>query len=307
MTEAISMKLSIIGAGSWGAAMALTLQRSGHEVLIYSNRNKVIEGFNLTFNISDVKDSQAIFIAIPAQKIRTLLQELAQIGLNKDVTIIICSKGIEFGSNKLLAELVQEFVPNEVGILSGPNFASEILRNLPAATELCFSDLKRAQYFANILSHQNFCIYPSDDMISIQVSGALKNILAIACGIVRGKDLGENAVAALITRGIYEIGKLSIAMGGRKESLLGLASIGDISLSCNSAISRNMQFGYNLAKNSESKSVNLVEGFYTSKVIPELCKTFKVDLPICMAVFAVLHGGGDIENEVHKILSRNLN
>lgn len=302
------MKIGIIGAGSWGTSLAITAVRSGNDVSIYSrnkdtcleiNQNhrntKYLPNINLpltlkaTNDLSTLLDSKIILLAYPAQTIRQLCIDLKKLKLNKDIIIVICSKGIEQNSLKLMSEVVVEILThNPVAILSGPNFAHEIAKNLPAITSISAKEEELALKLTNILSSDNFKIYPNHDIIGTQIIAAAKNVLAIATGIVIGKKLGENAKSAILSRGIHEINNLIITKNGKSETLLSPAGIGDINLTCSSETSRNTSYGIALAQEKAIDN-NLVEGFYTAKSIYMLAKSMNIKMPICEAIYKATH------------------
>jgi glycerol-3-phosphate dehydrogenase (NAD(P)+) len=317
------MKINVIGSGTWGTALALVGARANNQVIIYS-RDKFItddinnehknssylpsinipESIKATSNLVEILCSEAIIISIPAQNLRQICIELKELGLNPNVILIICSKGIEQNSLKLMSEVVAEILPlNKIAILSGPNFAQQVADDLPAITSIAANDINLSTMLANNLKNINFRIYPNKDIIGTQIYGAVKNVLAIASGISTGMKLGENAKAAIISRGIVEINTLSLAMGGKEDTLLSPAGIGDIHLTCSSAASRNTSYGIALANNQAPKDC-LVEGFFTCKSINSLANKYNIQMPICQAVYKITHEHSPPEETIKELLNR---
>ena len=201
-----------------------------------------------------------------------------------------------------MSEVIEEILPeNPIAILSGPNFAYPIAENLPAISSLAIKNSNKE--LAKQLSSTNFRVYPNEDIIGTQVVGAAKNVLAIATGIVMGKNLGENAKAALISRGIYEINNLSLAKGGNPSTLLTPAGFGDILLTCSSSTSRNTSYGIALAQGNIDRN-NLIEGFFSSGSISSLAKSLNVDMPICDAVYKITHKQHPLDEVIKELLDR---
>lgn len=280
-------KITVIGSGSWGKALASVF-----------GADEVIAGREAAREI----DADYVFIAVEAQKFREVITRHK---FSQTATIIICSKGIEQGSLKLLGEIVEEVLPNcEYAILSGPNFANELDQGLPAATTIACKWDKMGEKIIKDLARPHFRLYLTDDVIATQVGGAVKNVIAIASGIAIGKGLGENARAAIITRGIAEISRLAVALGGRAETLMGLGGFGDMILTCTSVKSRNTSFGVALAKGQENKNNGVVEGYYTAKSVHDLTKKLNIEMPICFMVHEILYNGKDINEAINDLLKR---
>jgi len=319
------MKVAVIGSGAWGTALALVASRAGHEVTIWSRKHELVEQINLskenssylpgiallasikaTNKLLDIIDYELFIIAIPAQSIRQLCLDLKELGIASDRILLICSKGIEQISLKLMSEVAKEILPkNQVAILSGPNFAHEVALDLPAITSIAADNLALSQKLAESLSNINFRIYPSSDIIAVQVFGAAKNVLAIATGITIGKELGENAKASIVSRGIFEINALSLAMGGRFDTVLVPAGVGDVHLTCSSATSRNTALGIALAHGKTANNA-LAEGFYTAKSINFLAEKMVVEMPICRAIYKIIHENLSIDSAINELLKRSI-
>ncbi len=320
----INMKITIIGSGAWGTSLAIVAYRAGNEVNIYSRNKDTCAEINqnhsnssylanialpneikASANLAIALEANILLLASPAQTIRQICTDLAYLKLSPETTLVICAKGIEQESLKLMSEVVAEILPsNPVSILSGPNFAHEIAQDLPAITSIASLDRKLAIDLSKIFSGDNFRAYPNEDIIGTQIIGAAKNVLAIATGICMGKKLGENAKAAILSRGIVEINQLIIAKGGRTQTLLSPAGIGDINLTCSSATSRNTSYGIALAEGTPTTNNILVEGVYTAKSISMLANSINVEMPICTAIYQVTHQNHPIDEAIKKLLNR---
>lgn len=262
----------VVGAGAWGTALALVLKRAGRAATLWAfepelaaamdkkRENaaylpgvKLPEDLRISNDLAEMAECNAIILATPAQHVREICKKLAA-HVKQPASLIIASKGIELTTHKLMSEVVAETLPkNPVFVLSGPSFAFEVAQNLPAA--LTLASEWGVENLALAISSPMFRIYTTDDIIGTQIGGAVKNVLAIACGIVAGRKIGENARAALITRGLAEIVRLGIALGARAETLMGLSGLGDVVLTCTSLQSRNMSLGYELGKGKDLSAI----------------------------------------------------
>ena len=318
--------VGIIGNGSWGLALSIALNSSGCDVTIFVNSVESFYGLKkgeskffpnqflpkeikLTTEIKELRNSSLILVVTPSQMVRRNL-----LNFNKNVTsnktFILCSKGIEHESNKLMTEVFKDIYPNSKPfVLSGPNFSDEVSKNLPTAFVLSGVDKKKLKKIGNAISNKNFRPYFNTDIIGTQIGGSMKNIIAIACGIVKGKKLGENAKSSILTRGLKEMIALGKCLGAEEKTFMGLSGLGDLNLSCNSIKSRNMLLGYKLgsglALSEIYKAKNLNEGVESCAAICNLAKFNKVELPICNAVKEVLDGES-ISNVIYNLLSRPL-
>lgn len=288
------MRIKVIGSGAWGSAIAKL-----YEV------QDIIAGRAEAQTI----DAEVVFVAVKAQSLR---QVLARHDFG-DAIVILCSKGIELESLKLISDVAQEILPdNKIGILSGPNFAVEIAAGLPAASTLAIEDQDAGKSLVSKLSKKNFRLYLSDDLVTTQIAGAVKNVLAIACGISDGLKLGDNARAALITRGIAETARLAAALGGKQTDLLGLAGVGDLLLTCTSSKSRNYKFGQDLVNDYDNalatedvvKEGGVKEGYFTAKAVKDLSEKLDVEMPICKSVYEILYENKAIRDAIDGLLQR---
>ena len=305
-------KISIIGSGAW--AQALTKVFVKREILVkyrkLVDKSKFIsKTIKFTKHFKDLGKSYFIFLAIPSQSIRQNLIELKNKTNFYNPVFIICSKGVEQITDQLMSEVVLDIFPNSrIVILSGPNFSSELIGNKPSATVLSSLNKKSLLEVSELFSLEKLRIYFNNDIIGTQLGGAMKNVIAIACGFAKGKNLGENAKAAIITRGISEIVKLGVNMGAKRKTFYGLSGIGDLALTCSSLKSRNTKFGYDLAKGGklvELKSNCILEGVESCESICKLGQKYEVDLPLCNSVKKLL-GGTSAKLVISNLLSRPL-
>ena len=322
--------IGVLGAGAWGTALAQSARTAGRDVVLWAyefetvsdindaheNRN-YLPGVNLdkairaTAKQSDIAACDAILVVTPVQFTRTILTDMAD-HLTDSVPLVICAKGIEQSSRKFLSDVVAETLPSApIAVLSGPSFAAEVARGLPAAVTLACADESLGQALSHALGHTSFRPYWSDDVIGAQVGGAVKNVLAIAAGIVVGKKLGANARAALITRGFGEIVRLGTALGAKPETLMGLSGLGDLMLTCSSPQSRNMSLGKALGEGLALDEVlgarnSVSEGVFTAAALAEMASDLKLDLPICQSVNAVVSGATSVEEAIADLLARPL-
>lgn len=329
MTEKFS-SVGVIGAGAWGTALAQVTTLAGHGVLLQAREAEVVEAVNTTHQnsvylggvaLSDRVRATSDFAALagcdlilavpPAQHMRATLGAFKP--YMKDGTpVVLCSKGVERGSEALMTEVLEAVLPNAVpGVLAGPNFAREVAQGLPAAVTIACADEAIGQRIAATLAGPSFRPYLTDDLIGAEAGGAIKNVIAIACGIAEGRGLGRNAHAALITRGFAEMTRLAMAMGARQETMSGLCGMGDLVLTCSSPQSRNNSVGLALGKGltlaqALEGKVSVAEGVESAPAVVELGKTFKVELPLCNAVAAVLSGRIGVEAAVEGLMSRPL-
>ena len=302
------IKIGIIGSGNWSLALSKVLISS--EITIKArNIDKAKKKFpkNKKFFIIDnfeiLKDFDVLFLANPSQSLRGILNEIPK---NTKSKFVICSKGIEKKTNKLMSEVLTEFFPkNDFAILSGPNFSFEVIKGLPTATVISSKNSNLSKDISKIMFQEKFRTYFNDDIIGTQIGGAMKNVIAIASGFIIGKGLGLNANASIITRGLSEIIDLGIKMGAKKKTFYGLSGIGDLSLTCSSLKSRNTKLGYLLAKRKKGISGEVIEGMESCESVCALGKKFNVELPICNSVKKIL-SGHTVEKIMSNLLSRPL-
>lgn len=287
--------ITIVGAGAWGNALQAAIGRAGP--------GTTLVGREVEQQRCAVAGADALLLVVPAQTIRGVLQALSD-SIDPALPILICAKGVERETGALLPEVVTEVLPlNPVGMLSGPNFAAEVARGLPAAAVLAMDPLEKAEYWAAALGSPAFRLYASDDVTGVALGGAMKNVLAIAAGAVTGAGLGLNARAAVISRGLAELRRLGRAIGARDETLAGLSGLGDLVLTCTDETSRNFAFGAALGRDGDLPDA-LVEGVHSVEPLVQRAAALGVELPIAMAVHEVLHLGTPLRQAVADLLAR---
>ena len=326
MTEINS--LGIIGAGAWGTALAHALTRAGRDVTIQARESEVADAINTdhqnplflpdvdldpaivaTTDGAQAARADAVLLVAPSQFMRQACSPLAA-AWTPGVPAVICAKGIEGRTLALMSEVVAQVLPEApIAVLSGPTFAREVAAGLPAAVTLAAGDAALGKALARAIGTPKFRTYQTDDLIGAQMGGAVKNVLAIACGIVHGRKLGDNARAALITRGLGEIVRLGKAKGGRPETLMGLSGLGDLTLTCNAMQSRNYSLGVALGEGAGLDQVlrdrtSVAEGVFTASSVTGLAARLGVDMPICAAVDQVLNLGADLDDTIAGLLAR---
>lgn len=320
----MSLEVGVIGAGSWGTALAGVAARAGHRVTLWARSPALAARINetganeaylpglplpakiaATADPADLAGANLALIATPAQAVRETLSGFAA-QLAPSTAVVVCAKGIERGSRSLMSEVVAETLPGAVAyVLSGPSFAGDVARHLPTAVTLAGPTLDGAARLAETLSLPSFRIYASDDIVGVQLGGAVKNVLAIACGISDGRGLGDSARAALTTRAFAELARFSRAMGARAETLTGLSGLGDLVLTCASRQSRNFAYGIALGRGT-SPPGGTVEGVPTAGVVSDMADALGVDMPICAAVRRIVEGRSEIDAELARLLARPL-
>lgn len=319
-------KVSVLGSGAWGTALAMQDHYAQNEVTLWAyleeekieietfgeNKSrlpgvKIAPEIKVTCDLQQAAQSDILLVVTPAQVIRPFLEELRP-HLKPTVTLIFCSKGIEIETGALISEICDEVIPStEIAILSGPNFAKEIAVGATSCASLAAHSLREATALADLLSSSTFRIYPNDDVMGTQMGGALKNVIAIASGMVDGAGLGQNARAAIITRGLAEMARYGKTKGAKAETFMGLSGMGDLILCCLSTTSRNMKFGYDLGQGMSTEELlkdgkPLAEGAHTVKAVHKLATEQGIDLPIFRAVYGVLYKGKTIKGEMESLL-----
>jgi glycerol-3-phosphate dehydrogenase (NAD(P)+) len=320
MTKTSSV--AVIGAGAYGTALADVAARAGREVVLYarsaaaaelmqtSRENPRLPGAAIDDSVFVTADlalaarADIILLAMPSQKLRDALTVLAPL-LPAGIPVIACAKGIERGTHQFMTEVIAEVAPSAIpAILSGPNFADDVARGLPTAVTLACAGEEVAIALVQALGSATFRPYHSTDVRGVEIGGAAKNVLAIAAGIVAGKQLGASALAALTTRGFSELLRLGLACGARTETLSGLSGLGDLILSCSSAQSRNFSLGVALGRGEQPARDKLAEGEFTAPVLVELAASKQVDMPVAKAVAAILAGQATIDQAIEGLLTR---
>jgi len=317
--------IAVLGSGSWGAALAIAQASAGRSVLLWARRPeraaeitqsrnvapylpqdvRLPDNITLTSDIADCRGVSTILAVTPAQSLRETLR-----ALGSATCIVLCCKGVERGTGALMPEVAHAALPDaKIFMLSGPNFAAEVARGLPAAATVAGPDLEAAAALSNDLATPALRLYPSGDMTGAALGGALKNVMAIAAGAVEGAGLGENARAAVATRGLAEIARIAVAMGAERDTLMGLAGIGDLMLTCSGLQSRNYSLGVALGKGRELADIlgerqTVAEGVATASAARALAERLGVEAPITAAVDDVTAGCIDIKSAVAGLLSR---
>lgn len=319
-----SEKVVVIGAGAFGTALAAVVANEARNPVVLLGRNvslmrnlsetyiheDVLSGIRLPDSLqfsSDptvLSDATIVLFVMPSQAQGAAAREYAPY-LAADAAIVTCAKGIDRTSQKLLSDVLKADLPNhQIAVLSGPGFAADIASGLPTAMALAAKDLGLAERIAQSLSGASFRLYASDDRIGVQLGGALKNVLAIACGIVEGAGLGDSARAALIARGLAEMSRLATSLGGQAETISGLSGLGDLVLTATSHQSRNLRFGYGLGRGEPVADGKLVEGAFAASVAAQLAKQHNIEMPITEAVAAIIDGKLDIATAIHELMTR---
>jgi glycerol-3-phosphate dehydrogenase (NAD(P)+) len=320
-------RISVLGGGAWGTALAETAVRAGRRVTLWEHEAgnaesltkdrrskflpefKISDAIQVTRELMDAAKADAILLVVPTQATRAVCLSLAPLVRDK-MPVVVCAKGIERGTHKFVTEIVAECTPKATpAILSGPSFASDVARGLPTAVTLACADGGTAAQLAQALGSAMFRPYHSTDVRGVEIGGAAKNVLAIACGIVAGRGLGASASAALITRGFAELMRFGRAFGAKPETLTGLSGLGDLVLTCSTPQSRNFSFGVDLAKGIAPEKAGggkLAEGAFTAPVLLEMAAEKKVEMPISNAVAAVLADMMNVDEAIESLLTRPL-
>jgi len=322
-------RVLVVGGGAWGTALAVQAHRAGRRTALWVRDPGLAEAVNsgrgnpvylpgvpidpairATGDLSAAADSDAVLLVVPAQHLGGVAAGLAP-HLRPGVPVVLCAKGIEQGTGRLMSEVAAAVLPaaNPLAVLSGPTFAAEVARGLPAAVTLAASDPGLADRLAAALGSRTFRPYSSDDPVGVEVGGAVKNVLAIACGIVTGRRMGDNARAALITRGMAEVTRLAVRLGGRAGTLAGLSGLGDLVLTCSSPQSRNMSVGLALGEGRTlaqalAGKASVAEGVASAPAVVARAARAGVEMPICAAVDAILNRGAELDATIAALLDR---
>jgi len=323
------MKISVLGGGAWGSTLAQYLYKNHHTVSLWEfdksrlnhlkkNRYpvffphvKLSKQVYLTSNLSEIiKDAHILLLTVPSQSMRTTVKEIYKY-TNKNQIFIIASKGIEIKTGEPLSKIVkEELKTNNVVVLSGPSFAIEVAKGFPTAIVAAGQE-KISKVIQKCFSSQNLRIYTNTDIIGVETGGALKNIIAIACGIARGMGLGDNSLAAIVTRGLVEIALLGVKLGAKKETFSGLSGLGDMVMTSFSKNSRNESFGELIGKglktNIAIKKIGMtVEGVYTTQAVIKLAGKLKIEMPITNEVYKIILKGKNPKKAISTLMMRNV-
>ena len=320
--------VSIIGGGAWGTALACAARRAGNDVILWArNQNVVqninqdqlnttylpdvalIDGIKATNDMADaLKSADSVLLVTPSQHLRAICKQ-AQPFIGP-IPVAICAKGVERGTDALMSDVVTTELPQvKIGVLSGPTFAKEVARGLPTAVTLACEDAQAGNQLVAAIGAPTFRPYLSDDIIGVEIGGAVKNVLAIACGIIMGRSLGDNARAALITRGLAEMGRLAAKLGAKPDTVMGLSGLGDLTLTCSSPQSRNMSFGILLGQGQSKQEIldsrnAVTEGVWSASSVTDLAHKVGVNMPICEAVNQIVTNNADIDETIEILLAR---
>jgi len=322
--------VGIIGGGAWGTALAQTMRMAGRDALLWAREAEVVNGIaarhandlflpgvsldpglRATADLTDLAALDVLLMVAPAQYVRAVGAELAP-HLAAGKPLVLCAKGLEQATGKLLGEVIAEVLPQvTLAVLSGPSFAADVVRGLPAALTLACPDEVLGARLVDTLAYRQFRLYRSADVIGVQLGGAVKNVLAIAAGIVEGKGLGASAHAALVTRGFAELRRFGEALGAKAETLMGLSGLGDLLLTCGSPQSRNMSLGRALGQGEALQSIlgarrSVAEGVYTAAAVARVAADKAIDMPISQAVAAIVAGKLSVDAAIEALLSRPL-
>jgi glycerol-3-phosphate dehydrogenase (NAD(P)+) len=320
--------IAVIGAGAWGTALANAAALAGQDVVLWARDPEdalrmeetrenarhlpgvpLHQGVRVTAALGDVAASRTLLIAVPAQALRAVCEALALV-IAPGATTIICAKGIERATGFFMSDVIADVLPQAVpAILSGPSFAVDVARGLPTAVALAAPNETAGMALAHALSGPALRIYHTDDLRGVEIGGAAKNVLAIACGAVVGRGLGESARAALLARGFAELMRFARAWGGRPETLMGLSGLGDVVLSCASEQSRNFAYGAALGRGAtpeEAGGGKLAEGAFTAAALVAKARARGIDMPVAEAVNAVLDRRITIGEAIEALLARPL-
>lgn len=319
------MRIAVIGGGAWGTALAQVAARGG-DVTLWAREGEVVDAINrdhanpvflpgvtlspairATSDVSDLSSADALLVVVPAQHVRAVLSGIDVGGR----ALVLCAKGIEAGSRLLVGEVARAVHPDApVAVLSGPTFAHEVAAGRPTAVTLACRDAALRDRLATRLAAPAFRPYASDDVVGAEIGGAVKNVLAIACGVVEGAGLGQNARASVIARGFAEMTRFGLARGARAETLAGLSGLGDLVLTCSSTASRNYSLGVGLGQGRAAAGLladrrTVAEGAFTAPVLREAAAAAGVDMPVTAAVGALLDGT-PVGEVIDALLSRPL-
>lgn len=330
MTHDQYKSVFVAGAGAWGTSLAIMCSRVGlattlwcrssefeeelrstRENVKYLKGNKLPDELNITSDMAHACEADMIILATPAQSTREVASSLNSY-LTTPKPLLITAKGLERETNEFLSDVVRQSAPAlEPLVLSGPSFAADVARGLPTAITLAGDNAAQVSAIAKALSTSTFRIYVSDDMVGAQIGGAVKNVLAIASGICAGKELGASAQAALLARSFAELRRLAAVLGAKSETLFGLSGLGDLSLTCSSAQSRNFSLGFELGKGVLLKEIlstrrAVSEGVYTAGVVRDLAIRNKIDMPVSTAVASIVVDDANVDEQIMQLMTRPL-
>ncbi len=320
--------VGVVGGGAWGTALAQTLRLAGRDVSLWAREPETVaeindrhvnsaflpgvaldHGVRATTSLAEIAAQDAVLMVAPAQHVRAMATELQGL-MRPGQPLVNCAKGIERSTGKLLSDVLGAMLPDtRRAVLSGPSFATDVARGLPAALTIASPDETLGQLLAERLGYRHFRLYWTDDATGVELGGSVKNVLAIAAGIVEGKGLGSSAHAALVARGFSELRRFGVAMGARPETLMGLSGLGDLVLTCGSPQSRNMSLGRALGQGEKLEDVlgnrrAVTEGVYTAQAVVSLARGKGIEMPIAEAVAGIVEGRVTASDAIAGLLAR---
>jgi glycerol-3-phosphate dehydrogenase (NAD(P)+) len=327
-------RIGVVGAGAWGTALAILLAENNHDVVLWMfeqdyseetsrlHENRVfLPGFALPLSLkvtssleTAVRDRSILFFVMPSHTVRTVTTQLLRF-LSENTIIICASKGIELDTLMPLSDVLKDVLPSKLHdrlcFLSGPSFAREVAEKMPTAITLAMYDSGIGREAQNVLSNAYFRVYTNPDVIGVELAGSLKNVVAIAAGVLQGLGFGHNSMAALLTRGLAEMARLGSAMGANLQTFSGLAGMGDLVLTCTGGLSRNRSLGVRLGKGERLHDIlagtkTVAEGVKTAKAARDLAKKFNINMPIVEEVYQVLYEQKDPRQAARDLMSRDL-
>ncbi|MDC0033561.1 NAD(P)-dependent glycerol-3-phosphate dehydrogenase [Alphaproteobacteria bacterium] len=320
--------IGILGAGAWGTALAQAISTAGHQTVLWANEQEVVDSINrdhenplflqgvslnpaiqATNVLAEAGKADAVFLVVPAQFLRSVALRLAPV-IADGIAVVVCAKGIEQDTSALMSEVIAETLPGHpIGILSGPTFAAEVAIGLPIALTLATVDEPTGADLMEAMGTPQIRPYLTNDVIGAEIGGAVKNILAIACGITEGRKFGDSARAAIITRGLAEMTRLCVAKGGRAETMMGLSGLGDLTLTCTSTQSRNYSLGVALGQGQALGDIlasrrSVAEGVFSAAAVAALAQQVGVEMPIVEAVESIVNKGETVDTKIRELLAR---
>ncbi len=321
----MNWRVTILGGGAWGTALAATMRRAGHDVRLWARDVEMVEAINrgknprylpgitLPEGIGATVDAEAalngtdcVLSVVPAQALRQVLKQVAPV-IPERAPFILCAKGIERDTGLLLSQLTAEYLPLErIGALSGPSFATDVAKGLPTAVVIAMGNEAEAVNLAHRVSTETFRCYASDDLIGVEIGGALKNVFALAAGAVTGAGLGASAQAAMVTRGFVELRRIAEGFGAKPETVMGLSGLGDLMLTCSTPQSRNFAYGIALGRGDSLDGLQLAEGVATAGIAASIAAKRGIEAPIISAVAAILGRQLTVQQAVGALMTRPL-
>jgi glycerol-3-phosphate dehydrogenase (NAD(P)+) len=320
------MKITVVGSGGWGTALAILLHKNGHQVTVWSysqsevdyirenHENALLKGvtvpedIQLTTDISAVKDADFVVSAVPSFAVRSTAKSMAPY-LTKDSIIVSVTKGIERDTSNRMSQILQEETGAKIAVLSGPTHAEEVGRGIPTGCVVACEDHDIVDMLQDAFMSDVFRVYASGDMVGVELGAALKNIYALIAGVLEGAGCGDNTKALMMTRGLTESARLGVALGAKQETFAGLSGVGDLIVTCCSMHSRNHRCGIYIgegmtAKDAMDKVGAVVEGYYATASAHQLAEKYGIEMPIADAAYQVLYGNGNVQEAIGGLMRR---